>query len=276
MRRHWYDPWQVVQLGVPQLTSAWLAAAPDQPEDFNWIPAWVERAEQMIRLFGSPDMVGYQALQTTIGRQLDLLEHARQQCAQLGKAVILPLYRQLYPDRYLETIQGIGELSAAIYMAFIQDIDRFPSVAQFRKWCGMVPASKQSGTAEAKGLSLTKAGPNLVKATLYLNAQVARLWDVQLAAIYYNQMVHHGKHHHQAICACASHLANRIYAVLKEHRPFQLRDLDDQPISKAQSRNLVKSRYHVPKQVRQRNNKRARRQRREDQVEKRYQRRRKA
>ncbi|MBN1316581.1 MAG: IS110 family transposase [Anaerolineales bacterium] len=275
MRRHWYDPWQVCKFGVSHLSNAWETVAPKLPADTRWIPAWVERANMMTHLFGSPDMVGYQFLQDTICRQLDLLEQARQHRDQLQKTIIIPLFRQLYPDCPLKTISGIGEISAAFYMAFIQDINRFNNVAEFRKWCGIIPASSQSGDAESKGLSLTKTGPNLIKATLYQNAQVARLWDVQIAAIYYNQMVNLGKHFHQAICACASHLASRIFVVLKEQRPYQFCDLENQPISKAQSRKLVKSQYHVPEDVRQRNNKRARRQRREDRSEELYQRRQK-
>ena len=155
-------------------------------------------------------------------------------------------------------------------MAFIQSIDRFPSIEQFRKWSGMVPKSHQSGQSESKGLSITQAGPNIVKATLYLNAQVARQWDVQMAAIYHTQMVSYGKHHTQAVCACASHLASRIYALLTQQRPYQLRDRDNQPITPELSRELCLTRYRVSDEVRQRNNVRHRRQQAETRTEQRF------
>ncbi|NIV36075.1 MAG: transposase, partial [Anaerolineae bacterium] len=98
----------------------------------------------------------------------------------MTREVIQPLFRQLYPDCPLTTLYGVGVDSAATYMAFIQDIDRFPTVEQFRLWCGIVPHSRQSGFGESKRMRMTQAGPNLIKATLYLNADVARLWDVQL------------------------------------------------------------------------------------------------
>jgi len=224
----------------------------------------------MTRLFGSETMVGYEALQETIGRNLDLLAQSEQAQHQLSKQDIQPRYRALFPERCLESLPGVGADSAAIYMAFIQSIERFPTIAQFRKWSGMVPASHQSGQTESKGLSLTQAGPNIVTATLYLNAQVARQWDVQMAAIYYTQMVSYGKHHIQAVCACASHLASRIYALLTQQRPYQLRGLDNQPITRAQSRELCLTRFHVPDKVRQRNNVRQRRQRAEARTEQRF------
>ena len=268
MRQHWYDPWRVQELGETYLTDAWLAAATKLPDDTSWIGRWVNRARQMTALYGSEAQVGYSHLQLTMQHSLHLRKQYAQAMKSLLKEKIQPLYRSLYPDCPLTTIKGIGVLSAATYHAFIQDIDRFPSVEKFRLWCGIVPRSKQSGGGEAKGMSMTKAGPNLVKATLFLNAEVARQWDVQLAVVYHTQMVKYGKHHLQATCACASHLASRIYAVLKQQRPYQLRDVEGNPISVAASRELCLQ-YRVSDEVRKRNNKRFRRNQVEQKTEKR-------
>ena len=258
MRQHWYSPWRVLEAGVVYLSNAWQSAASPKAADLDWIVPWVDRARQMTLLYGSEKMVGYDDLQTIMREGLRLRAGYAQQQARLTQQYILPLYQQLYPDCLLESIRGIGLQSAATYMAFIQDIARFPTVEKFRLWCGIVPASKQSGAAEAKGLRITQAGPNLVKATLFLNADVARQWDAQIAAIYHKQMVDYGKHHTQAVCACASHLASRIYAILKQQRPYQLRDLQGNPVSAEQSRALCEK-LRVPDEVRKRNNKRFRR-----------------
>lgn len=270
VRQTWYDPWHVVAAGGAQLSAAWQAAAPQTPALVDWIPAWLQRAQQLIAVYGSPDHVGYAELQAQMGRELALQAQARAAKRALSRTLIQPLYRQLYPQRRLETLQGIGADSAATYMAFIQDIARFPSVAQFRSWCGIIPRSHQSGTFEAKHMPLTQAGPNLIKALLYLNANVARQWDVQLAALYYRQMVEYGKHHTQAVCACASHLASRIYAVLKQDRDYELRDLQQRPISRTTARQLCET-YRVPPEVRQRTTVRARKQRQEHRTEERFQ-----
>ena len=273
MRRNWYNPWRVQQAGAPGLQDAWAAANPDQEPDADWISRWVARAEEMTRLYGSEEMVGYEALQDTIKRNLDLQAQSQKVREHLSKEEIRPRYRSLFPERRLETLPGVGEDSAAIYMAFIQDINRFPSVEQFRKWTGMVPASHQSGQFESKHLPLTLAGPNIVKATLYLNAGVARQWDAQIATVYYTQMVTYGKHHTQAVCACASHLASRIYALLHHNRDYQLRDTQGNPITREASRQLCLTRYHVPQEVRQRNTVRYRRKQAQAQTEQSYQRR---
>lgn len=266
MRQHWYNPWRVQEAGEAALTAAWQATAAPGNQEVTWLGRWVERAQQMTALYGSQRQVGYDDLQATMRHMLELRQQYAQEQTQLTIEKILPLYHRLYPDCPLTTIQGIGLQSAATYRAFIQDIDRFPTVAKFRLWCGIVPRSKQSGDGEAKGMSLTNAGPNLVKATLYLNAEVARQWDVQIAAIYHKQMVDYGKHHIQAVCACASHLASRIYALLKEQRPYQLRDLQGQPLTATAAREQCE-RYRVPDEVRRRNNKRFRRNQAEQQAE---------
>ena len=99
----------------------------------------------MTTLYGSEEMVGYDDLQEIMRRSLRLRDQYAQEQARLTQELIQPLYQKLYPDCLLESIQGIGLQSAATYMAFIQDIDRFPTVEKFRLWCGIVPASKQSG-----------------------------------------------------------------------------------------------------------------------------------
>jgi transposase len=257
MRQHWYNPWRVQAVGEVHLTAAWQTAAQND-EDSSWIGRWVERAKQMTTLYGSEQQVGYDQLQETMRHSLQLRQQFAQEQACLTDEQIIPLYNQLYPDCPLTSVKGIGVQSAATYRSFIQNISRFPTVDKFRLWCGIVPRSKQSGEGEAKGLSITKSGPNLVKAALYLNAEVARQWDAQIAFIYHKQMVEYGNHHTKAVCACASHLASRIYALLKQQRPYQLRDLQGNPISDQASRELCLQ-YRVPDEVRQRNNKRFRR-----------------
>ena len=275
LREQWYDPWHVVEAGEAAITNVWRTASPQQPADTDWIPFLIRRAQQVLALYGTADCVPYAQLQASLHREQQRIRTAEMDLHTLRLETIRPLYRQLHPQRYLETLQGVGQDSAAIYIAFIGDISRFPSLRDFRGWTGMTPFSRQSGEAQARGLRITKAGPNLIKATAFLNASVARQWDPQIAAVYYKQMVVHGKHYLQAICACATHLLDRIYAVLREDRPYQLCDVDGTPIGTQEARRICQEQYHVPDEIRRRNNQRVRRARTERQVERRYNRRKK-
>ena len=134
---------------------------------------------------------------------------------------------------------------------------------EFRGWSGLVPESAQSGGSEAKGQHITQAGPDLVKKYAFLDAESARQWDPQIAAIYYTQMVERGKHHNQAVCACATHVLDRVLTVLRTGRPYELRDVDGTPVRVAEARAIVLERYQVPAEVRRTT--RQQRQRRKDQ-----------
>lgn len=268
VRANYYDPWHVRETGETLLAQAWSAVSPEQPADTAWITELILRADRIIALYGDPNCIDYAQLQDSVQREQLRLSLAEEQAHRLRLQAIRPIYRQLYPQRHLESIRGIGQDSAAIYIAFIGDILRFPTLRNFRGWSGLIPYSRQSANAQTRGLHITKAGPNLIKATAFLNAQVARLWDPQIAAIYHKQMMVLGKHYLQAICACATHLLDRVYVVLKENRLYELRDVDGTPVDRHTARRICQEQYQVPDDVRRRNNHRVRKARQENKLEK--------
>ncbi|GAB4405144.1 MAG: IS110 family transposase [Anaerolineales bacterium] len=269
VRQHWYDPWRVLDAGEAVLTRSWLDSCDGEPGNLDWIPVLVRQAQRVADLYGSRDCIPCAAIQASALREQARLEELESQIHFLRLHTVRPLYRQLHPHRYLETIPGIGQDSAAVYIAFIGDIRRFPSLREFQGWAGMIPYSKQSGNARVSGLHITQAGPDLIKATAYLNAQVARLRDPQIAAVYHRSLMTMGKHFSQAICACASHLLDRVYMVLRDDRPYEIRDVDGTPVSKKEAHRICQTRYRVPESVRRRTTVRVRKARREACLERR-------
>jgi transposase len=266
-RDHFYDPRQVVDAGVEGLRQAWRGAEAYN-EDEEWIEPLVELAQELLVLYGDQGAyLDYQALADEVRREQQRLALVEADAQNVRLHITRPRYRQLHPSRNLQSLRGVGQDGAAVYTAFVGAPERFPSHRAFRGWSGMVPRSRQSGESESKGLRISQAGPNLVKKYAYLDADAARQWDPQIAAIYYEQMVHKGKHHTQAVCACATHLLDRVRVILSEDRAYELRDVDGTPVTPQQGRAIVLERYTVPKEVRQRNNRRARRQRAEQQAE---------
>jgi transposase len=230
-------------------------------------------AQEILELYGEqPAYLDYEAITSEVKREQKRLANLEDEIVHLRRTAIHPRYRRLYPSRNLETLKGVGQDGAAVYLSHVGVSERFVNNRSFRGWSGMVPRSDQSGEAESKGTRISKAGPNLVKKYAFINADVARHYDPQLAAIYYDQMVNKGKHHSQAVCACATHLLDRVRVVLNEDRPYELRDVDGTSVSPEQARKIILDRYIVPKKVRQRNSKRARRLREEDRVERKEQR----
>jgi len=258
LRRHWYNPWRVSSAGADAVADAWRKAHPDCQGEPEWLSPLMRQAERVIELYGSCERIDYEQLRAYVTRQQERWQHLEAEKHRLRLQRVRPLYRRLHPSRYLESLQGVGQDSAAVYIALIGDVHRFPSLRQFRGWTGMVPYSRQTGQTQAQGLRLTQAGPDLIKATAYRNAEVARLWDPQIAAVYHRQMMEYGKHHLQAVCACATDLLNRIYAILRDQRPYELRDVDGTPVSNNEGRRICLRDYHVPQEVRKRRNHRNR------------------
>jgi transposase len=273
-RAHWYDPARVLAAGVEPIRQAWQVdpANPDDPGE--WTTRLVEVAQQVVALYGSAGTpLDYVRLQAEVVREQEYLAFVDQTHLQLRLKTVRPLYRQLHPSRNLETIPGVGQDGAAVYASFIANPARFNSLRAHRGWSGMVPNSKQSADSQASGLRMTQAGPSLIKKYAYLDTEAARQRDPQIAALYYDQMVHHGKHHIQAICTCSAHLLDRVLVVLREDRPYELRDVDGTPVSKQRALEIIAERYTVPEEVRRRNNKRTRRERAERQAERKQQKR---
>jgi hypothetical protein len=89
-----------------------------------------------------------------------------------------------------------------------------------------------------------------MRMALFQSGDIGRRWDPQMAAVYYREMVYHGKNHKQAMGAVMSHLGARVFKVLLEDRPYELRDIEGKPISREDARKLILSKYHVPEDIR--------------------------
>jgi hypothetical protein len=230
----------------------------------------VELAIDVLKLYGL-EAIDYTRLQAEVSCEQRLLAQLENEQVQVQDNAVQPLYHQLHPSGHLETLYGVGVKGAPVFASFIGKPDRFVDNRHFRGWHGLVPDSRQSGESEGKGLHISQAGPDLIKKYGYIAAETARRYDPQIAAIYYDQMVNKGKHHSQAVCACATHLLDRIRVVLRDDRPYELRDVDGTVVTPAQARAIIAERYQVPEEVRKRNSKRARHERVDQQLERQQQ-----
>jgi len=204
---------------------------------------------ELCQAAGSLSEEFYTDLQDEIDRELRLMEAAEAEIEALDRR-IEELYRRLHPSDNLRTIPGVGEHTAPAFVACIGDPARFPSQSAFANWTGAVPGAKQSSETESKGLRMTKAGPAIMKWALYQVGQIGRQWDPQLAAVYYRQMVYHGKTHKQAMGAVMSHIGARVFTVLREDRAYELRDTEGKSITTMAARALILAKYQVSEDIR--------------------------
>ena len=176
----------------------------------------------------------FSALQDEISRELRLMEIEETESAAIAKR-LEKLYLEIHPSDNLRTIPGVGDHTAPVFPATIGDPARFQSQSSFANYCGIVPGSNQSSDSEAKGLRITKASPAIMRWALFQAGYIGRSHDPQLACVYYREMVHNGKNHMQAMGAVMSHMSARVLAVLREDKPYELRDKDGRPVSREEA-----------------------------------------
>jgi transposase len=159
------------------------------------------------------------------------------------------LLGEIDPDGLHLSMPGFAERNATTVAGRLGGVSRFRNTAAVRSFIGMIPGTDESGESGGRP-RLTKAGDRTLRTTLFLAAETARRLDPQLARIYYRQVVDRGNHHTKAVCAVATALASRLAAVLREGRPYVIRDVDGTPVGPATARRIIAERYTVPPEVR--------------------------
>ncbi|MCP5098306.1 MAG: IS110 family transposase, partial [Chloroflexi bacterium] len=149
--------------------------------------------------------------------QLDLLEEQR---------TILDVEIECFMsqiEQHITSIPGIGSVTGSAIIAEIADINRFDSPAKLVAFAGIDPTVYQSGNFQATHSRMSKRGSPYLRHALWLAAILAIRFDPQLKA-YYQKRRAEGKHHNVILGAVSRRLLNRIYVILKENRPYEIRN----------------------------------------------------
>jgi transposase len=208
----------------------------------------MDAARQTIKLYPAGEL-NYSLLQLEVRQEIERSRFLSKLIDQLDTE-IERLYAEVHPTDNLRTIPGLGAVLGPSVLGVIHNANRFGQQKRLRGYTGLFPRRSESGGQDTPSQRITKGGNDRLKRDLLLASDVARKFDPGLASVYYNMMVVKGKHHKQALCAVALRLANRIYAVLKEGRPYVLRDTDGSEVTLAEARALIDVRFKVPADIR--------------------------
>ena len=122
----------------------------------------------------------------------------------------------------LKTIPGIGNVTAAIILGEIGDINRFDNPSKLVAYAGLDATVSQSGEYECSANHLSKRGSPYLRKALYQAAFIAECHDPVFKA-YYHKKRAEGKHHMVATNAVARKLCHTIYAVLKNNTSYEIK-----------------------------------------------------
>jgi transposase len=121
--------------------------------------------------------------------------------------------------QHITSIPGVGAVTGAAILAEIGDIHRFESPEKLVAYAGIDATVHQSGQFEAKQMHMSKRGSAYLRLGLWQAASLSILHNEELK-IYYQKKRKEGKAHRVAIGAICRKLLVRIYAILKENRPY--------------------------------------------------------
>lgn len=128
--------------------------------------------------------------------------------------------------RHLKSIPGIGEIVASHLLARVGDPQQIGNVRQLAGFIGLVPTERSTGDRVARG-HITRSGDGRLRSKLIQAAWSAIRQDPELREFYRSVYQRHPRDRaaRKAIVAVARKLTTRIYAVLKQQRPYEVRKI---------------------------------------------------
>ena len=125
-------------------------------------------------------------------------------------------------EQHVTEIPGIGHVLAASLMAEIGDVSRFARFESLVAYSGIDPTVFSSGEFTATETHMSKRGSPYLRRALWLAAISASQSNPDLAE-YLHRRLAQGKPWGTAMGAVARKLLSRIYVVLKQNRPYEVR-----------------------------------------------------
>lgn len=137
------------------------------------------------------------------------------------KQSLIEKAKRCYLFDNINSIEGLGELTTALIIAELKDINRFNNIKELTAYCGLDPSIKQSGSSiNGKG-HISKTGNSYIRRILFNSIQniivvCSRTNPQNDILLYYRKKRNEGKHHYVAIIACTTKLLRRILAECKK------------------------------------------------------------
>ena len=129
--------------------------------------------------------------------------------------------KECYLFDNLITIEGLGELTVALIIAELKDINRFNNIKELTAYCGLDPSIKQSGSSVNGQGHISKTGNSYIRRILFnticnIIIVCSKTNPENSILLYYRKKRNEGKHHYVAIIACTTKLLRRILAECKK------------------------------------------------------------
>lgn len=119
----------------------------------------------------------------------------------------------------LQSIPGVGEVTAAHFMAEVEDISRFATYQKLIAYMGTDPSIYQSGESHSSG-HITKHGNRSLRKYVFIMAKSAKNYSPFFNA-YYDKKINEGFSHRKAMVAVMNKLTKIIFTLLTRGEMYE-------------------------------------------------------
>lgn len=166
------------------------------------------------------EKLGYPPIQAMLRELLADIDRLRSQEKQI-EATLAELLKEDERVKRLQTIPGVGPMSAYALVAVVDDISRFSNASQFASYVGLVPTVTASAETCHLG-SITRSGPEMLRRYLIHGA---RAWmryspDGGDRNRKWAEQVKGRRGQNKAVVALAHRLCRIAYAVLRDETTY--------------------------------------------------------
>ena len=150
------------------------------------------------------------------------LEYLDKQITKLRQSIQQHIDR--HPDlkqqqELLESIPGIGSLTAAKLLSEIRNVSDFDSARQLAAYAGLTPKNFRSGTSVHRKTVLSKTGNANIRKMLYMSAISAKRWNPIIRS-FCERLALSGLRPMEIIGAAMRKLSHLVFGILKSKHPF--------------------------------------------------------
>ena len=165
--------------------------------------------------------LGYDSLNRSLKALVDLFNYLSAEKKRITEDILELAKEEKYAKRVelLESIPGIGTLSAMEILVEIQDITRFKTADELAAYLGLTPSQYSSGEHIRMG-HITHAGNKRARTTLVESSWILISKDPEMKRKY--QRIKNKRGGKRAVVAVARNLSGRIRRMLLDQVPYEL------------------------------------------------------
>lgn len=206
------------------LVSPWLPPSPEVER----LRALCHRRDELVK-FKSQELDRQEKLENMAHPTPDIAKSVAEHIAYLQEAIdaleneirdLINRTPKLKEDNVLlQSIPGVGEVLAAMFLCEIGDRSRFDTPKQVVAYFGLAPKEWTSGKSVHKRPKISKRGSSYLRRCLYMAAMSAIRYNLVISK-FYERLLERGKSKMTALIACMRKMLHLMWGVLKTRVEF--------------------------------------------------------